>query len=52
MLKLNSNFIIYDFNPWNYNKSDLVNNFIAGVASRINRKDLTKLFIKYIELLS
>lgn len=51
-LKLDSKILIHDFNPWNYTKNDLVNKFITEIASKINRKDLTKLFIEYIETLS
>lgn len=51
-LKLDSNIILHEFNPWNYTKSDLINSFITEIATKVNKRDLTKLLIKYTELLS
>lgn len=46
----NPNYLVHRFNPWNYEKSDLVKNYLSDLSTVLWKKDITILLSKYLKL--
>ncbi len=48
----NFNFLVYKFNPWNYEKKDLIERFFLDLWKILWKNEFSKLILKYLNLIS